>query len=116
MTEQAHHTSPYAIEKRLLELDRLLDECHAELREAEQEYHVAKADYEVTFARAFMRSGESSAEARKQDAVLTTEIEKSRLAIAEAQVRAARANAARLEQQVDITRSVGRLVTSAMNL
>lgn len=116
MSEQAHHTSPYAIERRLLDLDRLIDEAHTELRGAEEEYHKAKATYEVAFAKAFMRADERNADACKQSAVLATEEERQALAIAEARVRAARGNTARLEQQVDITRSVGRLVTSAMNL
>jgi hypothetical protein len=115
MTDQ-HSTSPYAIERRLLELDRLLDEAHNELRGAEEKYHTAKATFEVAFARAFMSADEKNAEACKQSAVLATEEERKTLALAEALVRAARANASRLEQQVDITRSVGRLVTSAMNL
>lgn len=111
-----HSTSPYAIEKRLLELDRLLDEAHVELRESEEDYHRAKATYEVAFAKAFLTADERNAEACKQSAVLATEEQRQRLALTEARVRAARANASRLEQQVDITRSVGRLVTSAMNL
>lgn len=111
-----HVVTPFQIEKRLMDLSGHLDAAHDELREAEEEYHTAKADFEVAFARAFMSADERNAEACKHSAVLKTDEEKQRLAIAEARVRAARANSARLAQQVDITRSVGRLVTSAMNL
>ena len=111
-----HVVTPFQIERRLMDLAATIDEAHLELQGAEQEYHVAKAAFELAFARAFMGADERNAEACKHSAVLKTEDEKKRLAIAEACVRAARANVARLEQQVDITRSVGRLVTSAMNL
>lgn len=113
---QGYVTSPYDVELRLRSLADDLDSAQDHLQNAEHRYHAAKAAFEVQFARAFMASDESSAEARKQDAVLRTAEEKQELAVAEATVRAARANVARLEQQVDITRSVGRLVTTAMNL
>ena len=111
-----HVVTPFQIEQRLMELSTLIDEAHLELRSAEEEYHAAKSAFEVTYARAFMSADEKNAEACKHRAVLDTKDEKTRLAKAEAIVRAARANTARLEQQVDITRSIGRLVTSSMNL
>jgi hypothetical protein len=111
-----HVVTPFQIENRLMELSSLIDTAHGDLRAAEEEYHAAKADFEVTYARAFLDADEKNAEATKSAAVLATQEQKKRLAAAEAIVRAARANVARLEQQVDITRSVGRLVTSSMNL
>lgn len=111
-----HVVTPFQIERRLMELSGLIDAAHDELARTEAEYHQAKAEFEAAYAKAFMRADEKNADACKQRAVLDTEDEKARLAIAEASVRAARANVNRLEQQVDITRSVGRLVTSSMNL
>lgn len=111
-----HQVTPMQIEERLLELNRLIDQAHEQLHAAETDYHKAKADFEVAYARAFLRADERNAEACKQRAVIETQEEKQQLAITEATVRAARANVNRLADQVDITRSVGRLVTSAMNL
>lgn len=111
-----HVVTPFQIEQRLMELSRLLDEAHDDLRNAEHEFHAAKAAYEIAYAKAFLGSDERNAEASKCAAVLKTADEKTRLAKAEAVVRAARGNSSRLEQQVDITRSIGRLVTSSMNL
>lgn len=111
-----YQTSPMAIENRLLDLSRDIDAAHEALEAAEKDYHEAKATFEVAYARAFMAADERNAEACKQTAILRTQEEKRTLAITEATVRACRANVARLEQQVDITRSVGRLVTTSMNL
>lgn len=111
-----HIVTPFQIENRLIELSRLIDEAQDDLSAAEREYHAAKANFEVSFAKAFLAADEKNAEACKHSAVLKTDMERSRLAVAEAVVRAARANVSRLEQQVDITRSVGRLVTTSMNL
>lgn len=111
-----HHKTPMDIENRLLELSGLIDQAHSALEAAEADYHRAKAEFEVAYARAFMSADERNAEACKQQAVLDTREEKQRLAITEATVRAARANVNKLRDQVDITRSVGRLVTSSMNL
>ena len=118
LTEPAtgHIVTPFQIENRLFQLSQLIDEAQNELAAAEKEYHAAKADFEVAFAKAFLAADEKNAEACKHSAVLKTDMQRSRLAVAEAVVRAARANVSRLEQQVDITRSVGRLVTTSMNL
>lgn len=111
-----HVVTPFQIEQRLMDLSGLIDTAHDDLRTAEEEFHAAKSEFEITYARAFIGADEKNAEACKHRAVLDTRDEKVRLAKAEAIVRAARANVNRLEQQVDITRSVGRLVTSSMNL
>jgi hypothetical protein len=53
---------------------------------------------------------------REDQALLENDILHTRVALAEAQVKAARANANRLRTQVDITRSVSSSIKSSMEL
>lgn len=116
--------TPMAVESRLRELGRELDAAHDDLVEAERTYFFAKGEYEVGIAAARINEGARAANRgvkatvqEKEDAALlaTADLLK-RLYTAEAVVRAARANTARLRVQIDIARSVGTSVRASMDL
>jgi hypothetical protein len=105
--------TPQAVEQRLVTLSRDVDEAHTDLVKAEQEYANAKSDYEIAAARARLSLARAegarklTVAEREDEALLQTQTEYRRVMSADALVRAARANAARLRTQVDIARSVG---------
>ena len=108
------------VEKRLLDLSREIDESHNNLMAAESKYHVAKAKYEIDMARSRMNKSHPdfklTAVQREDDALLDNAEQHMSLAISEAEVKAARANTARLKIQVEIARSVGTSVRTSMDL
>lgn len=110
--------SPSSVEKRLVQLSKELDEAHTDLVRAESDYFNAKADLEIVLARTRMELGivKMTVQEKEDRALLKCKDQHYRLAAAEAVVRAARANSARLRTQVDIARSVGTSVRSALDL
>lgn len=116
--------TPHAVERRLLDLGRELDTAHEELVQAESDYFNAKATYEVTMARTRMSVaseyatlGVKATVQEKEDAALVRVADEVfALGVAEAKVRAARGNVARVRTQVDICRSVGTSVRTSLDL
>jgi len=110
--------TPQSIENRLVALSKEVDEAHEYLEKAEHTYHKRKSDYEIAIAKARLSHTESKM--RVQDiqdlALIQTQSEYTALQIAEAQVKAARANATRIRTQVDIARSVGTSVRASLEI
>ena len=111
--------TPEAVERRLVALSKEIDECQAELERAELAYHKAKTDFELGMARERLRLiGVTGL--RVQDvadrALVACSAEYSEVQLAEAVVKAARGNAQRVRTQVDIARSIGTSVRSALEL
>jgi hypothetical protein len=116
--------TPEKVERRLRDLGRELDEANSDLGFAENSYGKWKADFELQVAKARLRIGKEAAETgskitvqEKEDrALVECELAYKALIGAEAVVRAARANVQRVRTQIDIARSVGTSVRSAMEL
>jgi len=114
--------TPAQIEKRLYDLSKEIDESHSELVEVESHYNSFKAQYEIAMARTRMNYAIKSAptgknytvQERDDIALLENEELHLRVAMAEAQVKAARANATRIKTQVEIARSIGTSVRSSL--
>jgi hypothetical protein len=114
--------TPAQIEKRLYDLSKEIDESHSELVEVESHYNSFKAQYEIAMARTRMTYATKSAPTgknytvteRDDMALLENEELHLRVAMAEAQVKAARANATRIKTQVEIARSIGTSVRSSL--
>lgn len=96
---------------RLSELSRMLDAATSEIAELDEASVLAKAAYEVGFARAFV-TGEGSVDFRKQNAVLTTADEKLAADLAEQKVRACRERIRTIRDQIDVGRSLNSAVRS----
>lgn len=111
---------PHEIEKRLLFLDKAIEDAFKELDDAEYEYHEAKATLELALARTRLElstNGErSTVQAREDQALVANEVAVLRMATSEARVRGARANVTRLRTQVDITRSMNAGMRAAMEV
>jgi len=116
--------TPAQVDQKLISLSREYDEAYESLRDAEYVYGAAKPAYEIKAARERMaaqtralESGRKITSQEKDDiSLIACEVEYIQLYAAEAVVRSARANTARLRTQVDITRSVGTNVRAAMEL
>ena len=116
--------TPMQVEARLRELGKELDEAHKSLDEAERAYFTTKYEYEVGFADARLRIGESfskrgikgTVQEREDNATLETANLMMNHYTSEAIVRSARANTARLRVQIDLVRSVGTSVRMSMEL
>ena len=116
--------TPAQVEQKLIQLSREYDDAHGQLETAEYRYAKAKTDYEIGIAKERMRIGQRALEAGRKVTVQEKEDEAlvscadlyTENNIAEASVRAARANATRLRTQIDITRSVGTAVRAALDL
>lgn len=116
--------TPAQVEQKLVQLSREYDEAHEQLEQAEMRYAEAKSAYEVNIARARMAIGQRALESGKKltvqekddEALLMCADEYTSHNMAEALVRAARANATRLRTQIDIARSVGTAVRAALEL
>jgi len=114
--------TPAQIEKRLYDLSKEIDDSHSELVEVESHYHSYKAQYEIAIARSRMLysaksspTGKNYTVSEREDmALLENDELHIRVAMAEAQVKAARANASRIKTQVEIARSIGTSVRSSM--
>lgn len=112
--------TPERVESRLYELSKEIDEAHRDLVEAEQNYHRSKARFELAVARSRLNIGMNNLKLRVGDvadrALVECEAEWFDLQTAEAHVKAARANAARVRTQVDIARSIGTSVRASLDI
>jgi hypothetical protein len=116
--------TPMQVESRLRELGSELDDSHKQLEQAEHGYFRSKSEYEVGVAAARLRVGQRFADRGTKGTVQEREdlatIETADLLKAyftsEAVVRAARANARRVQVQIDIARSVGTSVRSSLEM
>jgi uncharacterized protein with von Willebrand factor type A (vWA) domain len=112
--------TPQRVEARLYELSKQIDEQHAALFDAENNYYRIKAEYELELAKArlsFSGTAQKLTVGEKADmALVAVQDLHMRMSAAEALVRATRANAQRLRTQVDIARSLGTSVRSSMEL
>ena len=112
--------TPMQVEKRLLDLSKEIDDSHNNLMATESKYHIAKAKYEIDMARSRMNKSHPdfklTAVQREDDALLDNAEQHMNLAIAEAEVKAARANVQRIRTQVDIARSISVSVRASMEI
>ena len=116
--------TPAQIENRLNELSQEIDDAQAKLEEAEQVYNTTKAAYELSMAKARINlaaksspTGRNYTVAEREDLALAqNELEHLAVASAEATVKIARANVARIRTQVDIARSIGTSIRTSMDL
>lgn len=112
--------TPQMIEARLRQLSHEIDKSHDDLVKAENAYYGVKAEYELALAQARLRLATSGTKMTVQDkadmALVQCEALHTQMAVAEAMVRAARANAQRIRTQVDIARSVGTSVRTSMEV
>jgi hypothetical protein len=111
--------TPEKVETRLYELSKEIDTAHDDLVAAEKAYHINKAQFEINIARARLHVGTNNMKMRVGDvadkALELVEQDFMNLAIAEAQVKSARANSNRVRTQVDIARSIGTSVRASMD-
>ena len=116
--------TPAQVEQRLFKLSLEIDKAQVELDKAEEQYVMNKAKYEIAIAKARIAlSGEVNINKKpltateKEDKALVS-IQELHILIASAEilVKAARANVSRIKTQVDITRSIGSSVRSAMEV
>lgn len=112
--------TPEKVENRLYELSKEIDTAHEDLVKAEKFYHTSKAVFEISIARARINIGTNNLKLRVGDvadkALLECEQEWVDLQTAEALVKSARANSNRVRTQVDIARSIGTSVRSALDI
>jgi RecG-like helicase len=112
--------TPAQIEKRLFDLSKEIDEAHADLVTAETKFQQLTAQYEVGMAKSRIKNSHTDMKMtvtmREDQALIENEELHFALSMAEAQVKAARANANRLKTQVDITRSISSSIKSSMEL
>ena len=116
--------TPQQIESRLYALSKEVDQAHQDLVEAERLFHQETAYYEVDMARSRITLASKSAPngknytvGEREDMALIENAEAHfKIATAEAQVKAARANVNRLKTQVEIARSMSASVRSSMEL
>jgi hypothetical protein len=112
--------TPVKIEQRLYELSKEIDISHGELINAENEYHISKAAFEINMAKSRMKNSQidmkMTAVQREDQALIENSEAHMKLAIAEATVKAARGNVTRIRTQVDIARSIGTSVRTSMEM
>jgi hypothetical protein len=116
--------TPAAVERRLVDLSKELDEANDQLVAAEHEYMRAKSAWEINGARARLglkaKAADQGQKMTVQDvedaAILQCETYLTAYNASEAVVRSARANIVRVRTQIDIARSVGTSVRSSMEI
>lgn len=112
--------TPMQVEKRLVDLTKEVDDAHKDLVSAEQNYHTSKAALEIAMARSRMAISHPdfklTSVQREDQALIENAEQHMGLAIAEAQVKGARANANRIRTQVDIARSISVSVRASMEI
>ena len=106
--------TPATVEKKFLDLSKEIDEAHSQLEIAERRFHNTKADFEIAMAHSRLKHRNQAVLMREDLALVDNESLCRDLATAEALVRASRANASRLETQVDLARSMGTSVRASM--
>ena len=116
--------TPQQVERRLIQLAKELDAAHQENVAAEKQYFDAKANYEIKIAKARLQVGQRYAERgvkatvqdREDEALMVAQEDLMALYNAEAEVKAVRANVARIRSQIDITRSISANVRNSMEV
>jgi hypothetical protein len=112
--------TPAQIERRLYELSKEIDLAHAGHVEMEQVYHSTKATLEIGMAKSRMKNSHPDMKMtvgqREDQALIENETLYTALAIAEATVKAERANSNRLRTQVDIARSVSVSIRASLEM
>lgn len=116
--------TPAQIEARLKALSKEIDDVHADLVDAERDYNYKKADYEINMAKSRMEyasksspTGKNYTVQEREDMAILDNVELHyNLALSEAKVKAARANANRIKTQVEIARSIGTSVRTSLDL
>ena len=112
--------TPQQVEKRLYDLSLEMDEAHTDLVNAENDYHVSKAQYEIAMAKSRMKNSHPDMKMtvvqREDQALLENEQLHINQAYAEALVKASRANVSRIKTQVDITRSISSSIKATLDL
>lgn len=116
--------TPQAVERRLVDLSKELDEANTALVAAEHEYMRSKSAWEINSARTRLSlKSEAASNGQKltvQDvedaAIVKCEHDLTAYNASEAVVKAARANIVRVRTQIDIARSVGTSVRSSMEI
>lgn len=108
------------VEKRLIVLSKEIDDAHNHLTEAENRFHITKADLEIAMAKSRMAYSHAdfklTSVMREDRALIENEEKYKELAISEAAVKAARANANRIRTQVDIARSISVSVRASLEI
>ena len=111
---------PGAVEQRLIELEKALDDAYEDLLDAEGAYQQAKHEFDLGMAKARIDIGVTMPKATvqyKEDlALIRNEGEYQRKLAADALVAGARANVQRLRAKADIARSLGAGLRSQMEL
>jgi hypothetical protein len=116
--------TPQQIESRLYALSKEVDEAHEGLVTAERQFHQTTAEYEIAIARTRISLASKSSPTgknytvgeREDMAIIENADQHFKIAVMEAQVKAARANVQRLKTQVEIARSMSASVRSSMEL
>jgi hypothetical protein len=116
--------TPEQVERRLKELSKLIDQAHDQLVTAEKDFHISKAEYEIALAESRIKfasvsspTGKNYTVGEREDMAILEHQNKHRMvAVAEAVVKANRANVARYRVQVDIARSIGTSVRTGMDV
>lgn len=106
--------TPDDVEQRLYSLGKELDEATIRIQQAEAEFLLAKADFEIAFARSYMRAQGSNMKAREAMALVECAQAKQNLVNVEALLRAEKENARRIYAHVDIARSVSVIVRAGI--
>ena len=116
--------TPAQIEARLYALSKEIDGAHEELVRCENAYHNKKAEYEIAMAKSRLHYAAKSSPTGKNYTIQERDdlalLENGQLhfevSAIEAQVKAARNNAARIRVQVDLTRSMSASVRTSMDI
>jgi hypothetical protein len=112
--------TPAQVERRLYELSKEIDLAHSGHVEMEQVYHTTKATLEIGMAKSRMKNSHPDMKMtvgqREDQALIENEALHLQVAIAEASVKAQRANSNRLRTQVDIARSVAVSVRASLEM
>ena len=117
-------TTPGGVERQLIKLSKELDETHSDLVSAENNYAAVKSEYEIALAKARIELSSKSApngknytvQEREDMALVANQDLHRQMGIADAIVRASRANSVRIRTQIDLARSVGTLVRAGFDL
>lgn len=112
--------TPERVEQRLMGLSSMMDTAQESLEKCEIEYANAKSIYEIAMAESRIRLGSGESKLRVQEiedhALVLCQEKYFDLNLKEAMVKSARSNIQRVRTQVDIARSLGTSVRSAMEL
>lgn len=116
--------TPVAVERRLRDLGKELDEASAKCEAAEFNYVQAKIDFDLGSAkerlrirdRALERGAKVTVQEIEDNALVNCATQYTNVNIAEATVKAARANVSRVKTQIDIARSVGTSVRASLEV